>query len=592
MLLDASLSDSSVDNSSNVHNRDQKSSIKNSTNLDSVNAKKRSVRFGNQSEEKLREGIQNIRSEFEDRYGGKVLAEGILQRGLIHPENRKIRLPVSDQTEISLDLARTAERMLQALEEERPFVMAFGGYSVTVGRGNHFHQSYPFVMERVIKPFMKDRLGLDLIVRNSAIGGTPSFPYGWCMDNLLGSDADVVSWEFGLNEGNSADGMESYLRHAMAMPRSPKFLLMDTLKRGNSPRLDVLKHYTQVGAMIDSLFVDYENSIKPLVQGNEVKSEYSTFPGLNAWDQWGGADKCPGKNSWHLKLQSHELIGWILSMHFIDALEIVIDVMNDESARAHIHTLSKEPIPSERFLPEPKSKYSQSGTLSDPVSLRFGKPSESLKKNETWKMNSITCRTTYDPILNGNVKDIVVSGVVEHEDILYKRDENIISKGWAVDVGKLERDTKIKVEKCGGLGYIDMKKSLYGLASSGPLKLQLPIYNNGQIVVSSKNLSVKNFETLVVCEVNEKRQGKPCQIENDVSFRVGGVPVTVVEKLSFTGVKYLGQEICYSLNIPDTAKLSKNSEGYDSLEIEAIVNNKSIDLSGACSISHVIWENV
>lgn len=43
-------------------------------------------------------------------------------------------------------------------------------------------------MERILSDPMK-MLGIDLDVRNAAIGGIPSFPYGWCLKNFLGSGA-------------------------------------------------------------------------------------------------------------------------------------------------------------------------------------------------------------------------------------------------------------------------------------------------------------------------------------------------------------------------------------------------------------------
>lgn len=126
-----------------------------------------------------------------------------MERGVQHPEKRTIRIGETESNpklQLKLEVARTAERILQAKEANRAFKMSFGGYSITVGRGNRFEQSYPFVMERILKAPM-EALGIDLVVRNAAIGGTPSFPYGWCLKNLLGEDSDVVSWEFG--EGNS-----------------------------------------------------------------------------------------------------------------------------------------------------------------------------------------------------------------------------------------------------------------------------------------------------------------------------------------------------------------------------------------------------
>jgi hypothetical protein len=71
--------------------------------------------------------------------------------------------------------------------------MAFAGYSVTVGRGNHLEEAYPHVLGRILSPLLSmPPLGINLVVRNSAIGGIPSFPYGWCLRNFLGEDADSV----------------------------------------------------------------------------------------------------------------------------------------------------------------------------------------------------------------------------------------------------------------------------------------------------------------------------------------------------------------------------------------------------------------
>ena len=58
-------------------------------------------------------------------------------------------------------------------------MMSFGGYPVTVGRVNIFHQSFLFVVRRIRGEIMKYLLGVDLIASNAAIRGIPSFPYDW-----------------------------------------------------------------------------------------------------------------------------------------------------------------------------------------------------------------------------------------------------------------------------------------------------------------------------------------------------------------------------------------------------------------------------
>ena len=158
-----------------------------------------------------------MRKDFAERYGNENAARAILERALSTFGGEK-----------HLDLERTACRIREAKEQRRPFKFAFGGYSVTVGRGNFFRQSFPFVMERILKrPFRA--LGVDLQVKNHAIGGIPSFPYGWCMENFWGRDADVVSWDYSMNEaGGVPEGLEAYVRHTMMLDRSPKLIVKDT----------------------------------------------------------------------------------------------------------------------------------------------------------------------------------------------------------------------------------------------------------------------------------------------------------------------------------------------------------------------------
>lgn len=157
-----------------------------------------------------------IREDFSKRYGGETAARAILERGM------------STFAEGQKDIEHTACRIRDAKEHGRPFKFAFGGYSVTVGRGNYFSQSFPFVMERILKrPFQV--LGIELQVRNAAIGGIPSFPYGFCLSQFLGDDADVVSWDYSMNEaGGVPQGIEAYVRHTLMLERAPKLLVKDT----------------------------------------------------------------------------------------------------------------------------------------------------------------------------------------------------------------------------------------------------------------------------------------------------------------------------------------------------------------------------
>ena len=99
--------------------------------------------------------LDKVKTEFYERYGGQAAAEGMLAKTIT--------------TFGSID--GTAERILRAVARQEAFVMGFAGYSITVGRGNFFNQSFPFVVDRVLKDSMKAVGVPNFIVRNSAIGG-------------------------------------------------------------------------------------------------------------------------------------------------------------------------------------------------------------------------------------------------------------------------------------------------------------------------------------------------------------------------------------------------------------------------------------
>ena len=184
--------------------------------------------------------------------------------------------------------------------------------------------------------------------------------------------------------------------------------------------------------------------------------------------------------------------------------------------------------------------------------------------------------------------------------MLQSRDDALFNGGWVMDVGKLERDTKLKVLKYGGLGYIDMKTALYGIPSSGILKLWLPYEgsdtNNVHSLVDDAS---KYINAVVLCEVNEKRGDDECKMVSDLDIRVGNVPIP---KSGISQVKdvasYLKKDICIRVEVPKGAKLTTKSSGAAGtnnplgLALEVTVTRSTVSReNGACSISHVIWEN-
>jgi hypothetical protein len=551
---------------------------------------------------------QDLRDDFVNYYGGENAARALLERGLVTFGIRALKNATAEILASSLpsDLVHTACRIRNAKQEDRAFSFAFGGYSVTAGRGNVFTQSFPFFMrDKLVMPF--SMLGMELVVKNAAIGGCPAFPYGWCMSNFWGLDADVVSWDYAMNEaGGIPQGMEAYLRHALMLPRRPKMIVKDTHLA--EPRRAVLRKYLELGMIKDSLVIQSDPAAQPFLQ----RKEEFRPPGFQDWRKFGAPLGAPGQAYHHPAVKEHEMMGWMLAMHFLSALELVAaDMMSPLPLKC-------EPVLPSRMLPPPVTFQIDENTTIPWISLLVGHPvgTASESANE-WTMNSVQCRTTFEPILNGELRSIVVAGsVAEDLDILLPKSEMYYNQGWVYDMSKGEKESKRKLDRFGGLGFVDSKKAYYGIYTSGTLRLLLPAtggrtHANGTVVNAQAGESANDwFRHVVVCQVNEKREVGSCNMEKDLSFRVGGVNGTDARLIDSAGVLYLGQKICVHVSVPAGAMLTTRaalmpptrtkSQQHDhesdvavGLSVEILVRNHHImDRDAACSVSHVVWEEV
>ena len=562
---------------------------------------------------KAREKIQSIRTEFYNRYGGEEEAVAMLKRGL-----QTFGSSSSESTFHSESLKGTAHRFLSILlhhqqqqqqqqqtntnnkEATLPkFIFSFGGYSVTVGRGNHLSQSFPYIFQSIISPLLQS-IQMELQVRNAAIGGIPSFPYGWCLKNFLGSDSHGISWDYGMNEGKGGLGLESYLRHGMSFSKNnndnnnhnnneaPLFVMLDD----KPTRKKVLQYYVEKGYLIDPLMLGRADVA---VRKELLKLPEDQRPkGLQNWEEWGAPKGAPGQSPWHPKKMEHELMGWMLAMYFVDAVEVALGIMEggsgdggDDWKESLLHDeMYKQHGSKGSVLPPPTTDGSGSGVLS----LLHGVAKQD--HGEEWTMPPVSCRTSFLPNISGHLESIIVSGVTkDDQDMIKPRDDALFNSGWVMDVGKVERETKEKVNKYGGLGYIDMKTALYGIPSSGTLKLWLPY--EGSTNTRSSHEALDYFQSVVFCEVNEKRGDKECNMISDLEFHVGGASISRQHVKQIKGVaSYLKKDICIHVDIPTSAKITAK-DGTPGLDVDVTVINSEVSReNGACSISHVIWQHV
>lgn len=523
------------------------------------------------------------------------------------------------------------------MNQNRPFRMAFGGYSVTAGRGNYHHQSFPLQMEKLLHTLFHT-LGIELQVRNAAIGGCPSFPYGWCLREFWGDAPDVVSWDYSMNEAGEdpAIAMEAYARYVWQLPLRPKLIVKDTHMA--LERRELLRRYHPW--LRDTVIIHTDPAVQPFLD----RPEEARPTGFQAWRKFGAPPGAPGQVVHHPAVAEHTFIAYLLALHMTSALQWVA---------AHRDGSVSLLCPEDSFpvvaLPPPLLLRMENGDNNDekeegPVKARydgelviianssivatkpwysilFGEPS--VENPKEWFLNPVFCRTTYQPILSGQLLGILVHGHTGDElDVMLPKSKMFYNRAWVYDLSDEEKQAKRNLDRFGGLGFLDGKPAYYGLPASGPLVSLLPYQSDHRhkVPATTGGNASHFFKSILWCEVNERRDSSACVTVRDIHFVVGGINVTEPVAIDTTGTVFGGKSICTYLRVPALATLTTrrqilanfkekstdvrfvlpdepnvNDESLDEvgLALEAVVTNLHlIKREQACSVSHIIWEQV
>jgi len=111
-------------------------------------------------------------------------------------------------------------KLLQRLRAGSAFVFAAFGSSVSAGHDNVMNQSWPFELERLVRPTFRD-LGFDFEMRQRAAGGYGEMPFAaGCLLDRAGEDVDALSWEWHMFYDAPCEGYH-FLGEAAAMESSP-----------------------------------------------------------------------------------------------------------------------------------------------------------------------------------------------------------------------------------------------------------------------------------------------------------------------------------------------------------------------------------
>ncbi|EOD07244.1 hypothetical protein EMIHUDRAFT_461892 [Emiliania huxleyi CCMP1516] len=194
------------------------------------------------------------------------------------------------------------ERLARRLLLRAPLVYGVSGYSVTVGRGVHPNQSWPRVLDGLLRPAYEGAGG-SFELRSAAMGALPSFPTGWCLGELLG-DPDVVTWQFSMNEpvrggARCNRASEAFARAALGMHSQPLFLLVDDNAR-RTASLSRAFEASGAHAIVPSRLLPLRGALAPW---NETAAQMK-------------AQECPREcrvGSWHPGPRHHRTVAWAIA---------------------------------------------------------------------------------------------------------------------------------------------------------------------------------------------------------------------------------------------------------------------------------------
>mmetsp|Transcript_19442 Transcript_19442/g.44089 ORF Transcript_19442/g.44089 Transcript_19442/m.44089 type:complete len:746 (+) Transcript_19442:145-2382(+) len=424
------------------------------------------------------------------------------------------------------------------------FVVAFGGHSSAAAHGNLYNQSYAHAFERLLAPAFK-AAGVQLVVRNHAMGGTGCVPAAYCVSNVFGADLDAISWDFGMTDGRNIDHAELYFRQAILQvagsgARLPPLLMLT--HNTDNPREEMVRHFGKAGFEVSGIRM---NNALTLVPKTESKEHASTLPDalrylecantvtleeckahkFNCLQQC-GSDKgkaCHGQVSWHPGWRYHMLKGDLAALPILEAL-------GEAAQRYQSFTMELGPnldpelyklpaFPAERPLPKPLFCGPKNGR-GFPSSVDAALCSEATR-----------CATSYEPRKGQGPHDLAAAAAAAASNpgkkAPIKSSAPLLSlaeaaPGWAVQLAPGEGDNTASCT-----GHVDQKFN--ALARQGAAPLSLEVETKGPLARGLLMLCEGPFSARFAKEVGFFNTSTP---GGNVALELDGKPVHYQRKVS------------------------------------------------------------
>ena len=361
-------------------------------------------------------------------------------------------------------------------DETNHFTISVSGTSVTAGHDNYFNQAYPAIWEqRMLKSF--EASGLNLTIRNHAMGNNPANPAAICLDALLGYDTDVAVWEFAMMTAGPSriPATELWIRNALGLPRQPALLFLDggsgarniEDKRYNNEIVDgkLVPRKGKANKFIEKGFQSYSGHGHALNHykdfGVHGHGEYEAIWTLDtlpeySWKHLQGDDKPNPGGSWHPSPHGHELRGDILAYTYLgllkQSIERALEFLDVNFFQTPNKPENNNRLPFDIYNSNHAPKYQPLPDI--------------LECDPVYCSRPFTCWTMYQPRSMHHMAKLVDSPEIDESEstvsttidlsdtnmkiTLYEQDVTAVQKGIELGMGYLDRKYHLPISKATG----------------------------------------------------------------------------------------------------------------------------------------------
>lgn len=235
------------------------------------------------------------------------------------------------------------------------WIHTLAGSSTTAGHGNFASESYGAVLDAALAPVFES-VGIRLETRVYGMSGKPSCPeMALCQEAILGTDVDLVTWDYGMTDGRVTKNFEYWMQRASLIQSRPVLVAhhLDKIRyrrqvgqlRRQQPHLPLLVMDDAVVTRMEKSVPDsyIDTNLPPLLKNLKCGTDFleATAACKNGKFRRDVCEERRWMTSWHPGYKRLALWGNLYALFLVDALQEAVQELQTEVARVTLGNVQK-----------------------------------------------------------------------------------------------------------------------------------------------------------------------------------------------------------------------------------------------------------